>query len=416
MRTRRAVGLRLRLTLAFAASMAVVLAGLAVFLYARFSAELQRNIDLELRSRAGVITAALTDRNPAPVDAARSVIDPDESFAQVLDPASGAVVDTSRAVRSSPMLGRAQEQGIAGPTFFSTQVAGVADPSRLLAVPVQVDGRQLIVVVGTNLGDRNEALHRLLLLLALGIPAALLLASGIGWLVAGAALRPLDAALDAERRFIDEASHDLRTPLGVLKAELDLALLRPRTREELERTLRTAGEQTDHLVRLAEDLLVHARARRGPIPVHREPVELWKFCADAAASFRAAGKPVTVEAEDRLVHLDPVLMRQAVRNLLDNAFAHGGGADVTLRAACSDHRVTVSVSDAGPGIPGKSHRRLTRADGAAESLGLSIVASVAEGHGGFATAGCGVPGGAVVTIDVPNGVPASADVGDRDTS
>lgn len=402
MRTRRAVGLRLRLTLVFAASMTVVLAGLAVFLYARLGTDLQNNIDLDLRSRAGVIAAALTDRNPAPVNATQSVIDPDESFAQLLDPSSGAIVQTSRAVRSSPMLEQAQLHGLGGPTFFSQHVAGVDDPSRLLAVPVRTPGHNLVVVVGTNLGDKNDAQHRLLLLLALGIPAAVLLASGIGWVVAGAALRPLDAALDAERRFIDEASHDLRTPLGVLKAELDLALMRPRTAAELEGTLRTAAEQTDHLVRLAEDLLVHARTRRGPIPVHREPIALTEFSEDAAASFRALGKSVTVEADDRVVQVDPVLMGQAVRNLLDNAFAHGGGVDVTLRASCVDHRVAVSVSDAGPGLPPQLHRRLTRADGGTEGLGLSIVASVAEGHGGFAAADAPPSGGARVTIDVPD--------------
>ena len=403
MRTRSALALRFRLTLAFAASMAVVLAGLAVFLYARLGVELQRNIDLELRSRAGVITAALTDRNPAPVNANRSVIDPDESFAQVLDPSSGGIVDTSRAVRSVPMLDPAELSDLTHPTFFSKHVAGVSDPSRLLAVPVQVHAQKLVVVVGANLGDKHEALDRLLLLLAIGIPAAILLSSAIGWVVAGAALRPLDAALDAERRLIDEASHDLRTPLGVLKAELDLALMRPRSAEELSRTLRTAAEQTDHLVRLAEDLLVHARTRRGPMAVHREPVALRAFCADAAASFETLGKSVAVEADDRVVWVDPMLLRQAVRNLLDNAFAHGSGADVTLRASCVDGRVAVSVSDAGPGLPPALHGRLARADSGAEGLGLSIVAAVAEGHDGFAVAGASETGGARVTIDVPNG-------------
>jgi signal transduction histidine kinase len=403
MRTHKAVALRLRLTLAFAASMAVVLAGLAVFLYARLGTDLQNNIDLGLRARAGAIAAALKDRDPAPVDAARSVIDPDESFAQVLTTSGVMVAPAYSHVQVYPLLSAPDLRAVTGPTFFTKHVPKVDDLSRLLAVPVQVHGQHLVVVVGTNLGDKNDALHRLLLLLAIGIPAAILLASAIGWLVAGAALRPLDAALDAERRFIDEASHDLRTPLGVLKAELDLALLRPRTADELEGTVRTAAEQTDHLVRLAEDLLVHARTRRGPVPVHREAVRLPAFCADAAASFQALGKPVAVDAPDGVVHVDPVLLRQAVRNLLDNAFAHGGGADVTLRAECVDHRLAVSVSDAGPGPPPGLPRLLTRADSAEHGLGLSIVAAVAEAHGGSARIEDRSPTGTVATIDVPNG-------------
>lgn len=401
MQTRRALALRLRLTLAFAASIAIVLAGLAFFVYSRFAAELQRNIDLELRSRAGVITAALAEQGSIPIDAGRSFIDPDEAFAQVLD-RSGHVVDASRAVRRAPMLPAPMLRAIDGTTFLSRDVAGIADPSRLLATPAHIGNRQLVVVVGTNLGDKNDALHRLLLLLALGIPAAILLASGIGWLVAGAALRPLDAALDAEHRFIDQASHDLRTPLGVLKAELDLALMRPRERAELEQALHTASAQTDHLVRLAEDLLVHARTRRGPLAVRREPVRLAEFCAECAAPFRARGQAVNVEADDRVANVDPVLLRQAVRNLLDNAFAHGAGANVTLRAARVDHRVAVSVRDSGPGLPAELHRRLGRTDTGADGLGLSIVAAVAEGHGGYALAGNAASGGAQVTIEVPD--------------
>jgi two-component system, OmpR family, sensor kinase len=400
MRTARAVSLRVRLTLAFGVSMTVVLAGLAVFLYVRLGAELQRSVDMELRSRAATIAAALRDRGPVPVNSGSSVIDPDEAFAQVLDPA-GRIVDSSRAVRSAPMVAGTTLASITGPTFVTRRVAGVADQSRLLVDPVHVGGRTLLVVVGSNLGDENEALDRLLLLLAIGIPTAILLACGAGWLVATAALRPLDAALDAERRLIDEASHDLRTPLGVLKAELDLALMRPRTAAEMEGTLRTAAEQTDELVRLAEDLLVHARSRRGHMPVRRESVELRSFCDDCAASFRTRGEQVVVEAESRSVSVDPVLLRQAVRNLLDNAFAHGMGQQVTLLAVVADGRIRITVRDGGPGFPPRRRRRLGRADRAESGLGLSIVAAVAEGHGGFITSGAASPGGAFVTIDIP---------------
>src|SRR4051794_19559238 len=177
MRRRRAVALRLRLTLVFAGSMAVVLAGLAVFLYARLGTDLQNNIDLGLRARAGAIAAALSDRDPAPVSSARSVIDPDESFAQVLDSSATIIAPAYRHAQVHPLLSAPQLRDLSGPTFVTKHVPGIGDPSRLLAVPVRAQGHEYIVVVGTNLGDKNDALHRLLLLLALGIPAAILLAS-----------------------------------------------------------------------------------------------------------------------------------------------------------------------------------------------------------------------------------------------
>jgi two-component system OmpR family sensor kinase len=435
--------LRLRLTLAFALSVAVVLAALGVFVYSRLGAELQHGIDLELRSRAGVITSALAKQDPIPINAGRSVIDPDEAFAQVLD-RTAHIVDASTAVRHTPMLSATVLRGIDQPTFLTRRVSGIDDPSRLLATTVRVGGQQLVVVVGTNLGDKNDALHRLLLLLALGIPAAILLASGIGWLVAGAALRPVEQmrrdaasaslsrsggtiavpatgdelarlartlndlltrereALDAEHRFIDEASHDLRTPLAILKAELDLALLRPRTSTELEAALRAASRETDQLVRLAEDLLVLARTRRGPIPVHRERVQLDEFCNDCAAPFEARDNEVAVRADHEAVDVDPVLLRQAVRNLLDNAFRHGDGESVVLAAQRrADGALAITVSDSGGGFPEDVRGRLTRSDNGAAGLGLSIVASVAHAHSGYAEADDNPSGGARVTIVVP---------------
>lgn len=402
------------------------------------------NIDFELRSRAAVITTALAERGPAPLSSARSLIDPDEAFAQILD-RTGRIVDTSSAVRHAPLLPAGTVRTLHQPIFVSRHLSELGDPTRLLAAPVRAGGRQLVVVVGANLGDMHDALDRLLLLLAIGIPAAVLVSSSIGWIVAGAALRPVERmrrdaaaaslvkagpaltvpvtgdalarlattlndllarqreALEAEHRFVDEASHDLRTPLAVLKAELDLTLMRPRSHDQLVQTLRTAAVETDHLVQLAEDLLVHARSRRGPMRVSREDVRLTEFSAACAAPFRAQGRQVTIGVDDGVAAIDPVLMRQAVRNLLDNAFRHGGGTAVMLRAATMDQQLALRVSDAGPGLAEHLLGRLSRADSGADGLGLSIVAAIAEAHGGYAEAGNEPEGGGTrITIVVPN--------------
>jgi hypothetical protein len=95
--------LRLRLTLAFALCMATVLLALGGFLYVQLGAELLGGIDLELRSRGGVIVSALGERGPVPIDAGRKLIDPDEAFAQILDPAGG-IVEATPAVAATPML------------------------------------------------------------------------------------------------------------------------------------------------------------------------------------------------------------------------------------------------------------------------------------------------------------------------
>src|SRR5690348_6935061 len=189
----RGIPLRWRLTLAFAGGMAAVLAVFGAFLYLRTGAELLRGVDMDLRARAAVVVTALREGRPAPLDAGPGLIDPDESFAQVLDGGDGRVVTTTAAVAGAPMLDHATVAGTGGPAFVSRHVHGVGDEARLLAVPTRdASGRRLVVVVGAPLGDRAEALSRLAWSMALGGPAALALASAAGWVLAGAALRPVE--------------------------------------------------------------------------------------------------------------------------------------------------------------------------------------------------------------------------------
>ena len=136
--------------------------------------------------------------------------------------------------------------------------------------------------------------------------------------------------------------------------------------------------------------------------VHRAPVRLPEFCTECIAPFRAHAPQITIEADDEAAQIDPVLMRQAVRNLLDNAFRHAPGTPVLLRAATIDHHVTLCVSDAGRGLPEHLRGRLSCAETGAGGLGLSIVAAIADAHGGYVEAGVESDGGTRITIVVPN--------------
>ena len=433
---------RLRITLAFGLAMAVVLIGFAAFLYERVGSELLARVDVELRGRADVLQSAVAGHQPVPIAPSQSLIDPDEAFAQVLD-ANGNILDSSSAVAGAPMLPVGQVRAVERPTFVQRRVDGVDDPARLLAVPLATaDGRQ-VIVVGATLGDHHEALQRLLVQLLVGGPVALLLACGLGWVVAGAALRPverlrreaaaitssdqqhrvavpptgdelarlaltlndmlarLEASMARERRFVDDASHELRTPLAVLKGELDLALSVPRSATELEAALRVACTETDRLVRLAEDLLVLARVRGGRMPLRREPVAVRKLLEDVAA-----GLPVQVEATTEVVRLDPVRVRQAVGNVVDNALRHGAGP-IVVRGCLVGQVLRIEVDDRGPGFP---EDLLVRAfepfvcsggpDGGT-GLGLAIVQAAVEAHGGTCAAQALLGGGARVTLLLP---------------
>jgi signal transduction histidine kinase len=249
----------------------------------------------------------------------------------------------------------------------------------------------------------------------------------------------LQAAIDHERRLLDDASHELRTPLSVLKAELDLALSRQRSPQELHHALLSASEETNRLSRLAQDLLVLSRSRDGGLAIHRVSTAVGPLLERACARHRPraaqAGYRIDCETPDTEVAVDPMRLTQAIDNMLDNAVRYAAGDGmISVRAEVTDHAVTITVINPGPGFPAQiidrafdpfvSGSQVTVADcqpgPAAEpgtgqpagtanqpgaGLGLAIVQVVARAHGGFAAAG-NIAGGASVTLTLARG-PAS---------
>ena len=391
------VSLRLRLTLAFVLAMALLLAAAGTFLYVRLGSALDEQIDSTLRTRADDVAALV--RGGSALGGAR-LAESDESFAQVLGP-DGEVRDATPGTGDAALL-RPDELARARHGTLVVERGG----TRLLAAPVD----ELVVVAGASLEDRNDALGALRTQLLLGGPLVLLLASVAGYVLAAATLRPvlarLEAGLERERRFVAEASHELRTPLSLLKAELELALRRPRSLEELRSALASAAEETDRLVRLAEDLLVLARADEGQLQRRQETVDTRELLDVVARRFSAAGRPIEVDAPPGLtVTGDRLRLEQALGNLVDNALRYGSGT-VRLAARQDDGGVTLSVEDEGAGFPAAflphAFERFTRADVArtrgAAGLGLALVQAVARAHGGRAIAANLPGGGAVVTL------------------
>jgi two-component system OmpR family sensor kinase len=450
--------LPLRLTLAFALAMAAVLVATGVFLYVRLGSSLDAAIDEGLEAR-GADVAALVARNerglgPGLESASR---DQDERFAQVLA-VGGGIVDATPQVSGRPLvdadeMARAMREGPF--TLERHDVPGIDGRARLLAMPIESAEPGAVLVVGASLEERDDAVRELLGALLVVGPAALLLASLLGYALATAALRPvesmraeaaaisaaepgrrlplprardevfrlgatlndmlarLEGALARERSFVADASHELRTPLALLKAELELALRRPRTAAELEQALRSAAAETDHLTRLTEDLLVLARSDQARLPLRRAPVSAAATLSKVASRFRQeaenAGRTIAVDAPDGVeVVGDGDRLEQALGNVVQNALHHGGGS-IRLSAVESDARVELHVVDKGAGFPPeflpRAFERFSRADearsGDRAGLGLAIVDVIAKAHGGSAHAANRGDGGADVWLSIP---------------
>ncbi|MEA2361427.1 MAG: hypothetical protein QOD71_572 [Thermoleophilaceae bacterium] len=454
----RRLPVRLRLTLAFAGVMALVLAAVGAFLYLRFENDLRASVDQGLRSRAGDVAALVRQADSGLSEGGRSPLtEQGQSFAQILD-GRGRVVDASPQLRKRPLLAgsdlaRAESGTI---TIERDNPVEGGEPTRLLATPVRAQGKKLVIAVGTSLEDNEASLGNLLALLLIGGPAALLLASLAGYGVAAAALRPveamrrraaeieqaepgqrlpvadaddeiarlgttlnamldrLEAAFEREQTFVADASHELRTPLAILKTELELALRAGRSKAELLDALRSAAEETDRVAQLAEDLLVIARSDRGQLPVRLASVDAGTLLESVRERFarrgEQQGRALEVSAPARVeVSADPLRVEQALGNVVDNALRHGAGP-IRLSAAERDGMVELRVSDRGSGFPegflDRAFERFTRADDSrargGSGLGLAIVDAIARAHGGKAGARNREGGGADVWIELPN--------------
>jgi signal transduction histidine kinase len=325
------------------------------------------------------------------------------------------------------------------------------------AVPTRrEDGRRTVVAVADSLARVDQSLDRLRTLLLFAGPLALLLASIAGYEVAGAALRPVErmrrqaqlitdqrlserltppaaddeigalaltlndllarveTAVARERRLVSDASHELRTPLTTLRAEVDLALRGERDAAELRSALESASEETARMSRLADDLLVLARADQGRLPLKRETIRSGDLTTAAAGRARAAageaGRTLTAtgDGEDLIVVADRDRVVQALDNLVGNSLLHGAGA-IELRALAAGEFVELHVVDEGAGFPEplleRAFERFARGDeapsGSGSGLGLSIVEAIASAHGGYAGARNRPEGGADAWIALP---------------
>jgi signal transduction histidine kinase len=433
--------IRIRLTAAFTAVMALVLLAVATATIAHTRESLNNSITESL-------TTQLAQLRPIAATATPLLAGGDPDTGQQVIAADGQIL------ASTPTLAG---QAALSPTELDTarqhqlvvdhrQLANLQGPVRIAAAPLP-GGR--VVVLAQSLADRDAAIADLRTELAIGSPIVLLAAAVGAYLLAAAALSPvermraraatisatdtgarlpvgpapdeinrlgttfnqllarLQAALERERQFVTDAGHELRTPLSLLTTELELALRRPRSTAELTAALRSALEETTRLSRLARDLLTVADTSS---PAEPHTIELRPHLYVVAARYRhTLGDKISVECPPgQHVRVDPDDLDRIIGNLIDNAVEHGT-PPITVRAGRGDNRtVDIRVRDHGPGfdpnfLP-RAFDRFTRADTARTAggtgLGLAIVDTLTQRNHGTARAHNHPDGGAEMTIQL----------------
>jgi heavy metal sensor kinase len=440
--------LRVRLTLWYGTALALVLATFAGVLYAEMARELREQVDQSLADAAAAAVRSIeqTQANPfaqfedlAAQFPELAVVD---KFFQIFSPAGAITIQSPHIRRQDIPLSRtALEAALQGRSVFQSVRFAGESPLRLVTAPIRAGGRLIhIVQVGTSLQPVEEALRRLLLVLAVMMPVALAVSLAAGWFLAGWALRPvgditqaarriaegdlgqrlaappaadeigtlaatfnemiarLDGSFQQVRRFSADASHELRTPLTVMKGETELALRRPRAAEDYRLALESNLEEIDRLTRIVDELLFLSRADLGEVRMAALPVRLDELLRDVH-------KQASVLGQDRNVQValgppaaatvlgDELRLRELLLNLVDNAVKYSRpGGRVEIGLAAEDGQARLSVSDRGIGIPPEALTRIfdrfyrtgeARAHARqGTGLGLAICKWIAESHKG----------------------------------
>src|SRR2546422_5767152 len=396
---------RWRLTVVFTGVLVVVLIACGVVVYLTTRSVMYDRVDHDLEDRARSDLALFQggphgepDRGPP---GSGSEFDPGGYFYAISDTdgqilKGSAYLDT-QALASSTTLVKAMDNG---DTFADTK-SSKGEPQRIYAVAVTVNGTPGVVQIGRSTEPEEAALSQLRIILLRVLAVSIVPAVAGGYLLSGRALRPIKTAMESQRTFIADASHELRTPVAVVRTNAELL-----KRHFEPDTAQTAGSdqvalddilsESDRLGRMVDQMLTLAEADAGQRTVLTAEVSLNELVDQVTRSMRslAEARENSLNAQlnsDISLSGDPSRLRELLTVLLDNAVKYtdaGGRVDVSVR---KEHRkAIITVSDNGPGIPSEAlphvFDRFYRVDKARSresggtGLGLAIARHIVDAH------------------------------------
>jgi two-component system, OmpR family, sensor kinase len=458
---------RSRLTLWYVGVLALVLVVFSVSVYALLARDFYERLDSDLRASVGETGASMSRRMAGGEPEARAAADALEEHIGAREAA--AVFDAGgRLVAENTALGNIHARLPADAQVAAGETALYTDAGRRVGVgrvAVGAAGETYVVVISRSFNLVTRELTSIRLTLYLAVPLALAVAGLGGWFLARRSLAPvaemterarrisaeslgerlpvvnprdelgllaetfngllrrLNSSFELQRRFMADASHELRTPISVMRTATGVTLERDRREEgEYRDALKVVDEQAQRLTRIVEDMFTLARADTGRLAPRLERFRLDELLAETirAAEVLGARKGLKVEvgklAETPYVG-DEGLLRQMILNLLDNAIKYtppGGTVSARLERVPAGH--AVSISDTGPGIPPEARAQIferfyrvdksrsrTDANGAGSGagLGLSIARWIAEVHHGTLELRRSDPNGSTFVATLP---------------
>jgi heavy metal sensor kinase len=455
---------RIRLTLAYTLVVGLVLCAGGVGLWFIFSDASLAAIDGSLRGQAQILASGLRANGEAVLFNGGSALpsqSPDGSpIGALVLAADGRVVDQAgQAPDPAALLSMVRSDGAAAaePVLSTLTVAGASQ--RILLQRIDVGNGQVdALVLNRSLDEYLQSRNLMATLLSLTVLTLVVVSAASGYWLAGLALRPvriitvaardlsehsldrrlqldlprdeigtlaatfnqmldrLEAAFATLQRFTADAAHELRGPLTALRSEVEVALHRPRDARHYRAALETVLAETERLSRVADQLLLLARADAGALAPRWTRLDVSDLLEETAERWRPlatrSGIDIAVDVvADGEVTGDAELLRRLLNNLIDNAVRHTpADGTVTLSGEVGTARWRLAVVDTGPGVDPSVRatlfQRFTRADSArgwrtgGAGLGLSLAAAIAAGHAGTIRLDEAWTGGARFVVDL----------------
>jgi two-component system OmpR family sensor kinase len=463
--------IKFKMTLWYVAILGIILSCFSLFLYLTLADSLYKGVDNKIRTMAEIVASSTR----SPFGAGTSMADLDQlmterfgirplgRFIQILDE-SGRIGEKSTNLRDVqiPISVQTMKAASKGVITFETVQVMEKYPLRVVTMPIMENEKMAgIVQVGSSLEGVEEALDQLLLILLIAVPAALLIASAGGLFLANKALRPVDAITRIARRigsgdlsqririkrvndeigrlastfnemiakleksfrqvkrFTADASHELKTPLTILRGEVEVGLKKKRGLKEYRRILASNLEEINRMSRIVEDLLTLSRADMGELIMEREEIELSALAREVWEDLQLLAKKKRIQLKFMdngftRVEGDPLFLRQLILNITENGLKYtraGGEVAVRVKGDRDQGVVRLLVTDTGVGIPQKDLKRVFdrfyRVDGARSretggtGLGLSICQWIAQAHEGRIAVESKVGKGSTFTVTLP---------------
>ena len=412
--------MRWRLTLGYAGIFALILLFLSTAAVVGFSRELTNQQDTLLTQEAKDQAKNLLNGEDREVLAEGSA----EYSWVALDP-GGRITDRDPTAATLGTLGLPRrdlaEQALEEQGAVSATISAPQGKARVVSLPMRMESGEVVGVIqyARSLKGVQQTIGRLVLVLlplALGGLGAALLG---GLFMAGRAMRPTRESFKRQRAFVADASHELKTPLTLIRADAEVVLYRGNLNEEDRRLIEHTLGETDRMSSLLSDLLLVARLDAGKLEVSEKPFDLVGVLSEETERFgaRAASEDVRLDVhtpEELPVRADPRRTGQILAALLDNAVRYTPpGGRIVVEGRFRDGWVEVSVTDNGPGIaPDQLPRifdRFYRAEaartrgeaGRGTGLGLAIARDLAWAQGGDLVAQNTKTGGAMFRLSLP---------------